>query len=101
MISIYGDKEAITSLGHRIRMERVRRNFSQQYLAGILGVSLPTYRKIEAGAGTIEFRHVAKALGVLGYVDALANIIPEHGPVVTMSELTKPERKRARKVSKQ
>lgn len=96
MISVYGDKEAMRTLGERIRVDRVRKNLTQTYLATRLGVSLPTLRKIEQGDGSVEFRHVAKALSVLGYAEALASIIPEHGPALSMTELLKPERKRAR-----
>lgn len=83
------------TLGARVRQERLRRNLSQSYLARTLGVTVPTYRKIESGDGSVEFRHVAKALGVLGYVDALGNLIPEVQPELRLRDLLAPERKRA------
>ena len=96
MISILGDKEAMRSLGVRIRDERLRRNFSQAYVAGVVGVTLPTYRKIEAGDGSIEFRHVVKTLGLLGYAEALGKLIPDVQPEITLEQLMKATtRKRA------
>jgi transcriptional regulator with XRE-family HTH domain len=75
MFSILCDNEAIKKLGERVRAERLRRNFTQAYVASIIDVSLPTYRKIEDGEGSVEFRHVAKALGVLGYATALGELV--------------------------
>lgn len=95
MISILGEKEAMTKLGFRLRGERLRRNLTQEYLAEMVGVTLPTYRKIEKGDGTVEFRHVARALGVLGYSDALGEIIAEAQPEVRLKDLLAAERKHA------
>jgi transcriptional regulator with XRE-family HTH domain len=96
MVSVRGDREAMATLGARIRDARLARNLSQSYIASILGVSLPTYRKIEAGDGTVEFRYVAGALAVLGHVEALAELIPAVDPSMTMKDLVSlPERKRA------
>ena len=64
MLSVLGDAEALEKFGVRLKALRLRRNLSQGYLAGVVGVSLPTYRKIEQGDGTVEFRHVARALGL-------------------------------------
>ena len=82
-------------LGNRIRQERLRRNWSQQDLSAKVGVTLPTYRKIEKGDGSVEFRHVVKALAVLGYQDALGEIIPEQPPELRLKDLLAPERKHA------
>lgn len=95
MISILGDTEAVKILGSRIRQERLRRNLTQQYMAQIIGITLPTYRKIESGDGSIEFRHVAKALGILGYSEALGNLIPPEPPEIRLKDLLAPERKHA------
>lgn len=100
MISVLGDKEAMTKLGARLRAERLRRNQSQEHLASIIGVTLPTYRKIEAGNGTIEFRHVARALGVIGYAEALGELIPEAQPEMRLNDLLAPQRKHASRTRK-
>jgi transcriptional regulator with XRE-family HTH domain len=101
MISILGDVEAMQKLGARVRQERLRRNLTQQYLAQTLGVTLPTYRKIESGNGSVEFRHVAKALGVLGYGEGLGELIPEIQPEIRLKDLLAPERKHASPRKKQ
>ncbi len=95
MLSIHGDTEAMQKLGTRLRAERLRRNLSQGHLAGLVGVALPTLRKIEAGTGTVEFRHVARTLGVLGYADALGELVPEAEPDLRLADLLAPRRQRA------
>jgi transcriptional regulator with XRE-family HTH domain len=97
MISVLGDAEALGKFGIRLKALRLRRNLSQDYVAGIVGVSLPTYRKIEQGDGTVEFRHVVRALGVLGLADALGELIPEAEPELRLKDLLRPERKHASK----
>ena len=95
MISILGESEAMKELGRRLRLHRLKQNLPQQRIAELVGVSLPTYRKIEAGVGTVEFRHVAKALGVLGFSDALHDLIPEPQSDLKLSDLLAPERLKA------
>lgn len=97
MISILGDAEALEKFGIRLKALRLRRNLSQEYVAGIVGVSLPTYRKIEQGDGTVEFRHVARALGALGLAEALGDVIPSTEPELRLQDLLRPERKHASK----
>ncbi|MFZ4779865.1 MAG: helix-turn-helix domain-containing protein [Terrimicrobiaceae bacterium] len=90
MISVLGEIEAMKKLGSRLRGERLRRNLTQDYLAEMVGVTLPTFRKIEKGDG-----HVARALGVLGYSDALGEIIAESQPEIRLKDLLAAERKHA------
>ena len=97
MFSVLGDTEALEKFGVRLKALRLRRNLSQGYLAGVVGVSLPTYRKIEQGDGTVEFRHVARALGALGLAEALGEMIPEGEPEWRLKDLLRPERKHASK----
>ncbi|OHE75388.1 MAG: hypothetical protein A3F67_07935 [Verrucomicrobia bacterium RIFCSPHIGHO2_12_FULL_41_10] len=100
MISILGEKEAMKQLGVRLRSERLRRNLSQEYLASVGGITIPTYRKIEAGDGRVEFRHVARALGFFGYSEALGDLIPEVQPELTLKDLLSPQRKHASRKKK-
>ncbi len=95
MLSVLGDKEAMAKLGARLRAERLRRNLSQGHMCEVLGITIPTYRKIEAGDGTIEFRHVARALGVFGYAEALGELAPEAQPEMRLADLLAPQRKHA------
>jgi transcriptional regulator with XRE-family HTH domain len=94
MFSVLGDAEAMQKLGVRLKALRLSRNLAQDHIAGIVGVSVPTYRKIEQGDGTVEFRYVARALGVLGLASALGDLIPEVEPL-RLVDLLKPTRKRA------
>jgi transcriptional regulator with XRE-family HTH domain len=95
MISILGEKEAMEELGRKIKLHRLQQNLSQQHLAELVGISLPTYRKIEAGAGSVDFRHVARALGILGFSEALGHLIPEPEPNLKLNDLLAPERLKA------
>ena len=83
--------------GVRLRAVRLLRNLSQKYVAGIVGISVPTYRKIEEGDGTVEFRHVARALGSLGLAEALGDLIPATEPELRLKDLLRPERKHTSK----
>jgi transcriptional regulator with XRE-family HTH domain len=60
--------------GDRIRRERESRGWSQQYLAGRVGISQPAIRKIEAGQ-TSRSRYLAKVAQVLGI--PLAELDPD------------------------
>ena len=95
MISILGDREAMAKLGARLRTERLRRNLSQDHMSTIIGITIPTYRKIETGDGTVEFRHVARALGILGFTDALGELIHEAPIEMLLEDLLAPLRKHA------
>jgi len=97
MFSILGDVEAMKKLGERIQAQRLHRNLSQDYIARALGVTRPTYRKIEAGDGSVEFRHVARAIGFFERSEALGELLPKPEPVLTLENLLKPERRRAGK----
>ena len=97
MISVLGDAEALEKFGVRLKALRLRRNVSQEYVAGVVGVSVPTYRKIEQGDGTVEFRHVARAMGVFGLAEALGDVVPATEPELRLKDLLRPERKHASK----
>ena len=95
MFSILGEREAMKELGRRLKLHRLKQNLSQQHVADLVGISLPTYRKIESGMGSVEFRHVARALGVLGFSEALHNLIPEPETNLKLNDLLAPERLKA------
>ena len=92
-----GDAEALEKIEIRLKAMCLRRNSLQEYVAGVVGVSVPTYRKIEQGDGTVEFRHVARALGALGLAEALGDVIPATEPELRLKDLLRPERKNASK----
>jgi transcriptional regulator with XRE-family HTH domain len=96
ILSVYGDTEALRALGASIRDERLRRNWTQQHLADLVGISLPTYRKVEEGSPRVEIGHAARILGVFGYVDRLATLVPPSPPPLDLKALTAEPRQRAR-----
>lgn len=95
-LSAYGDAEALGALGASIRQDRLSRNFTQQHLANLAGISLPTYRKLEQGDGSIEIRHFARVLGILGYVERLRELVPPVTPSPDPKSLALLQRQRAR-----
>lgn len=99
MNSIFGERDAIRTLGAAIRKRRLHANLSAEYVADALGISRPTYRKIEDGDGTVEFRHVARAIAFFDGKEALANVVasPLAEPTLTIKALMAPERQRAGK----
>lgn len=94
--SIYGDRESLALVGERLRELRLQKNQTQEELAKLAGISRPTYRKIEAGDGSVETAVFARVLAMLGFADRLGNIIPETPPPVDLKALMKPARRRAR-----
>jgi transcriptional regulator with XRE-family HTH domain len=99
-LSAYGDAEALRSVGESLRSDRLSHNFTQQHVANLAGISLPTYRKLEQGEGTVELRHFARVLGVLGHVDRLRELIPPVPIPPDRKALANLERQRARQPAK-
>jgi len=96
-LSAYGDVEALAALGEAIRDDRLSRNFTQRHLADLAGISLPTYRKLERGEGTVEVRHFARVLAILGHGDRLRVLIPPVVPPLDPRALVRMRRQRARR----
>lgn len=69
------DDPELGSLGTRLREERLKRNEPQAKFAARLGVSVPTYRKMEAGDPTIQIGHWSSALGILNRSDDLKAVL--------------------------
>ena len=55
VISILGDAKALEKFGIRLKALRLRRNLSQEYVAGVVGVSVSTYRKMSRATGCWSF----------------------------------------------
>lgn len=66
-------------------------------MAALLGVSLPTYRKVERGEGAAEIRHYARALAVLGFAERLRDLVPTLIPPPDPAFLASMGRQRARR----
>ena len=99
-LSAYGDSEALRALGENLRTDRLGRNFTQRHVAQLVGISLPTYRKLERGDGSVEIRHYARLLGILGYVDRLRDLVPAFPITPDRKALANLQRQRARQSGK-
>jgi transcriptional regulator with XRE-family HTH domain len=56
----------VARLGANLHTARKRRRLTQQDVAIKIGVSLPTYRGMEAGKATVSIGHLISAFTVLG-----------------------------------
>src|ERR1035437_9939374 len=99
-LSAYGDVEALKAVGENLRSDRLGHNLTQRHVAKLVGISLPTYRKIERGEGSVEIRHYARLLGVLGHVDRLRDLVPPVPIPPDRNALANLERQRARQPAK-
>jgi len=96
-LSVYGDTEALSHLGEALRAERLKRNLTQAQLVQLAGFSVPTLRKIEQGDGTVEMRHYARVLGILGHAVRLQELVPPSAPPPDPKFLAAADRQRARR----
>lgn len=69
------EKQALELLGRRLRLARLRRNLSQEDIAGRAGVTRKTYQALEAGETTTSLSLLARALSILGYSDRLPDLL--------------------------
>ena len=54
------------TIGDKIRMQRLIKNYSQEYMAFMLGISQPAYSKIERNETEIRLKRVYEIADVLG-----------------------------------
>jgi transcriptional regulator with XRE-family HTH domain len=65
----------LTEIGQAVRAARLRRQQSMQDLAGRIGVSLPTLRKLERGDPTVSLGTFVTALWVLNLLDGVREAV--------------------------
>ena len=70
-------RRVIRSLGSDIRTARLRRRFAQKDLASLMGVSIGTVRRIEAGDPGISIGNLAMALLCLGCLDNIESLLAD------------------------
>jgi transcriptional regulator with XRE-family HTH domain len=68
---------SLKNLGLRLRSERLKRNESQAVLAARIGVSVPTFRKMESGDPSITIGHWVAVLDVLDRINDLNAVLAE------------------------
>ncbi len=73
------DDAVLEELGRRLARTRLERNLTQEELADMASVALPTVQRLEAGepAKLISVIRIWRALGLLEVLDAL---VPEPSP---------------------
>ena len=70
------EKEILADLGQRLRARRLQRNEKQLSTAARIGVSVPTYRKMEQGDPSTAIGYWVRAMRLLGDPDALRDTLP-------------------------
>jgi transcriptional regulator with XRE-family HTH domain len=92
--------EALGALGERLRRVRLKRDETQRRLAARLGVSLPTYQKLEAGNPTVNIGTWVSVLELLKRHSDLDQVLAEKESLFDQFESRKiKKRKRATKRS--
>lgn len=90
---------AITTLGRDLAKARRRRHITQASMALRMGASVSTVRRMEAGDVRVPVHFIARALYVLGNLDAFASLLDsardDIGLMLMDSEL--PKRVRSKK----
>ena len=92
---VQGDREAVRTLLDRLRQQRLKHNWSQAEMARRAGLSRPAYQNFENGYGNITLSNLVKVLGVLGFTNNLAQMVPPLTEEPTLASLAKPARQRA------
>ena len=85
------EQEILTDLGQRLRARRLQRNEKQLSTAARIGVSAPTYRKMEQGDPSTALGYWVRAMRLLGDPDALRDTLP-----LSLFEQDKPRQRAAR-----
>jgi transcriptional regulator with XRE-family HTH domain len=71
------ESRSLAQLGQRLRRRRLEHGEPQARVAARLGVSLPTYRKLEKGDPTAQVGTWARALRLYGSLSDLEALFPE------------------------
>lgn len=93
---VQSDREAVRLLLTRVREHRLKHNWSQVEMARRAGLSRPAYQNFENGYGNITLSNLARILGVLGFTNNLAQLVPPVAEEQTLDSLLRTPRLRAR-----
>ena len=66
----------MVALGERLRIRRIDRGDTQTQFAARLGVSIPTYRRMERGDPGVALGHWVRALRLFGNLGAFDALLP-------------------------
>lgn len=90
-------QSALRTLVERVRQQRLSRVWTQREMARRIGMSRTAYQDFEAGLGNVTLVNLARILAAFNLSDRLADLVPAPASPVTLSELLKTPRVRARK----
>ena len=93
---VQSDRDAVRLMLLRLRQHRLQRNWTQAEMARRVGLARQTYQNFENGYGNITLANLVKVLGVLGFTNNLAQLVPPVVTEPTIAELMRPARQRAR-----
>jgi transcriptional regulator with XRE-family HTH domain len=96
MESRAGERALVRGLLARLRVHRLRRNWSQVELARRAGISVQSYQNFETGHGNITLAHLLRILGALGLANRFALLVPEPEEQRTLKDVGRSPRQRAR-----
>lgn len=71
------ESETLERLGARLRRRRLQAGEPQERAASRVGVSVPTYRKLEQGDPAVQVGIWVRAIGLYGSLDDLDLLLPE------------------------
>lgn len=91
------EKQAARTFIDRVREQRLARNWSQAETARRAGLSLAAYKRFEGGFGNLTLLNLVRLMGVLGYLERFAEVVPPAIPPEsqTLATLEAPRRQRA------
>jgi transcriptional regulator with XRE-family HTH domain len=89
------EREAVRVFLRRLKEHRLARNWSQTEIAARAGLTRTGYQNLELGLSKPTLLTVVRILGVLGYLDRLAELVPPAEVPRTLESLSKPSRMRA------
>ncbi|HEN47313.1 MAG TPA: XRE family transcriptional regulator [Mizugakiibacter sp.] len=70
------ESKSVIALGERLRIRRIDRGDTQAKFAARLGVSIPTYQRMERGDPGVALGHWVRALRLLGGLEAFDGLFP-------------------------
>lgn len=70
------EAQSLDALGGRLRTRRIDAGDTQVSFAARIGISVPTYRKMEKGDETVPIGYWIRALRLLGGLDSLDDLLP-------------------------
>lgn len=87
---------ALRELGENIAIARVRRREPQRAWAGRIGISLPTYVRMEKGDPSVSIAAYACALWLMGRVQALPGVAAPESDLAALERDVRVARRRER-----